>query len=122
MIKTKSIYRDPVEPEDAYRLLVMRRWPRGVRKTQINGWIKELGPSTETLNDLRNGSIDWPTFESCYLAEVSARSAEQGLLEEVRRIENEHGTVTLPCYEDLSNTNAHCHREVLREMLEVEQP
>ncbi len=122
MIKTKSIYRDPVEPEDGYRLLVMRRWPRGVRKTQINGWIKELGPSTELLNDFRNGSIDWPTFESRYRAEVSARSAEQGLLEEVRGIENEHGTVTLLCYEDLSNTNAHCHREVLREMLEVEQP
>ena len=34
MIKTKRIY-DPPTPDDGYRLLVMRRWPRGIKKTAV---------------------------------------------------------------------------------------
>ena len=56
MIETKSIYHDSIEPGDGYRLLVMRYWPRGVKKDRIDSWIKELAPSKELLADLQDES------------------------------------------------------------------
>ncbi len=47
MIKTKSIYYNDKEPHDGARILVMRRWPRGISKDQIDEWRKDLGPSME---------------------------------------------------------------------------
>lgn len=117
MIKTKSIYYDCIEPEDGYRLLVMRYWPRGVRKDQIDGWIKELAPSKELLAGLRDEQIDWDEFSACYRREMGERDKELGLFDKVRSLEAAHGTVLLICHEDLSKPGAHCHRELLKEML-----
>jgi uncharacterized protein YeaO (DUF488 family) len=56
MIKTKSVYYDKIEPDDGRRILVMRRWPRGIgwEKNRIDLWIKEVGPSNELLDDWNN--------------------------------------------------------------------
>jgi len=35
MIKTKRIY-EPADPSDGHRLLIMRRWPRGIKKTGMS--------------------------------------------------------------------------------------
>ena len=51
--RTKRIY-DPASPEDGFRLLTMRLWPRGVSKDKVSDWEKELGPSTELLGDYRS--------------------------------------------------------------------
>ena len=56
MIRTKRIY-DPPSPEDGYRLLIMRLWPRGVRKAAVDGWEKDLGPSRELLTSFRAGKL-----------------------------------------------------------------
>ncbi len=37
-------------PEDGTRILVMRRWPRGVRKDRFHTWDRHLGPSETLLN------------------------------------------------------------------------
>jgi len=54
MIKTKSIYDRPKNPEDRIlqleegtRILVTRKWPMFVSKQEIHEWYKELGPSIE---------------------------------------------------------------------------
>ncbi len=117
MIGTKSIYYDPIEPGDGYRLLVMRYWPRGVKKDRIDGWVKELAPSKELLGELRDGHVDWPEFSARYEQSIRERDSELGLFDEVKRLEAEHGTVTLICHEDLSKPDARCHRELLKEML-----
>ena len=121
MITTKSIYHDPKEPDDGYRLLVMRYWPRGVKRAQVDGWLKELGPSSSLLGAYRDGKIDWPTFAARYRSEVAG--TERGLLmEEVERLEEIHGTVTLLCHEDLAKPNSHCHRQILKELLDSRAP
>ena len=122
MIKTKSIYHDSMEPGDGYRLLVMRYWPRGVVKERVNGWIKDLGPSPSLLGSLKEGRMDWPAFVAGYRLEVEGTARGQALLEEVQRLEETHGTVTLLCHEDLSSPGAHCHREILKEMLSTRRP
>ena len=58
-IQTKRIY-DAPSPSDGHRLLVMRVWPRGVRKDRVDAWDRGLAPSTELLADYRAKTIDWP--------------------------------------------------------------
>ena len=113
MINTKSIYHDPQGPEDGHRLLVMRYWPRGVKKDRVDGWMRELAPSAELLSEYRRGEMDWASFARRYKEEACGSA----LLSDVLRLEEEHGTVTLICHEDLSQPGQHCHREVLKELL-----
>ena len=122
MIKTKSVYHDPKEPEDGYRLLVMRYWPRGVKRAHVDRWLKELGPSSSLLGAYREGKIDWPTFAACYRSEVSGTERGPLLMEEVGGLEEMHGTVTLLCHEDLAKPNSHCHRQILKELLDGRAP
>ena len=46
MLKTKSVYEDK-EPEDGIRILIMRKWPRGVSKTttedQVTANLNSVG-------------------------------------------------------------------------------
>ena len=117
MIKTKSVYHDPIDPGDGYRLLVMRHWPRGIRKAHVDGWLRDLGPSQSLLSAVRADRVDWETFSTLYRQEVSETERGRDHLDEVKRLEGEHGTVTLLCHEDLRNSDSHCHREILKEML-----
>lgn len=47
-IHLKRVYEKP-SPEDGYRVLVDRIWPRGISKQEadIAEWDKDLAPSTE---------------------------------------------------------------------------
>ncbi|PAK63128.1 MarR family transcriptional regulator, partial [Staphylococcus caprae] len=51
-IVIKRIYEDP-SPDDGYRVLVDRLWPRGVSKDKahLDEWAKDLAPSTEARRD-----------------------------------------------------------------------
>ncbi len=110
MIKTARVY-DPPSPNDGYRLLVMRLWPRGVRKDAVDGWEKELGPSTELLRAYRDGRIGWREFACRYRAEVGAK---RELLDDLSR-RARVGVATLLCgCEDESR----CHRGLLKAMVQ----
>ena len=110
MIQTKRIY-DPPSLDDGYRLLVMRFWPRGVRKDAIDAWERELAPSVDLLRAYRAGRIEWEEFARRYRAQVGEQRA---LLEELSRRASD-GTVTLLCgCEDASL----CHRTLLKELAE----
>ncbi|WP_439271527.1 DUF488 domain-containing protein [Pseudochrobactrum sp. HB0163] len=47
-IAVKRIY-EPALPEDGFRVLVDRLWPRGFKKeqAQIDLWLKEIAPTTQ---------------------------------------------------------------------------
>jgi uncharacterized protein YeaO (DUF488 family) len=112
MIRTKRIY-DPPSPEDGYRLLIMRLWPRGVTKAAVDGWEKDLGPSRELLTSFRAGKLTWEDFAARYREEMSAREELLGRYRDLGRRE----TVTLLCG---CHDEAHCHRSLLKEILESE--
>ena len=118
MIRTASIYHDPQGPEDGHRLLVMRHWPRGVRKAAVDGWLKDLGPSRELLRALREGRIEWEDFVPQYRSQVEGTEDGRALMGQVKDLEARHSTVTLICHEDLSRPGAHCHRTLLKELLD----
>ncbi len=47
-VKTKRVY-ESREPRDGIRVLVMRFWPRGVKKNSIDEWLRELGTDQELI-------------------------------------------------------------------------
>jgi uncharacterized protein YeaO (DUF488 family) len=109
MIRTKRIY-DPPSPEDGYRLLIMRLWPRGVTKVSVDGWEKELGPSRELLTSFRAGKLGWEELAVRYQEEMSAKKE---LLERYREL-GRRQTITLLCS---CQDETRCHRSLLKEIL-----
>ncbi|MEX1254529.1 MAG: DUF488 family protein [Dehalococcoidia bacterium] len=110
MIRTKRVY-DPPSPDDGYRLLVMRLWPRGVRQDAVDGWEKDLAPSLDLLRGYQAGRVQWDEFARCYRAEVGERSA---LLDDLSQ-RSRTGDVTLLCG---CRDESRCHRTLLREIVE----
>jgi uncharacterized protein YeaO (DUF488 family) len=92
MIKLKRAY-EPVSRGDGVRFLVERLWPRGIskEKLQIDGWLKDAGPSTELRKWFGHDPDKWNEFRRRYRRELDARAeAWQPIVAAARR-----GTVTL---------------------------
>jgi uncharacterized protein YeaO (DUF488 family) len=115
VIKQASIY-DP-EPRDAFRVLVMRYWPRGVRRERVDLWLKDAAPSAQLLKAYAREGLPWAEFDQRYRAEITDERPH--VLERLRDLEHEHGDLTLLCHERIPPA-AHCHRQVLAELLSTE--
>ena len=92
MIRIKRAY-EPSARGDGRRLLVERLWPRGMRKEALllDGWLKEVAPSTELRKWFSHRVDRWVEFQRRYRRELSAHSdAWSPILEASRR-----GPVTL---------------------------
>lgn len=74
MIKLKRAYDTP-SPTDGERLLVERLWPRGVSKKKLNldGWIREVAPTTELRRWFGHDPAKWPQFRTRYFRELDSR-------------------------------------------------
>ncbi len=79
MIKLKRAY-DPPAANDGARFLVERLWPRGVRNADLplNGWFKDIAPSTELRRWFAHDPRKWSEFRRRYFAELqkNARALE----------------------------------------------
>jgi uncharacterized protein YeaO (DUF488 family) len=113
MITHGSVYDRDRDERSGWRVLIMRRWPRGVRKEQVDAWLKDAAPSRELLDGYHHQGLPWSEFEARYRAEIHTRPA---VLDEIRALEREHGEVRLLCYERMP-PEEHCHRLTLLEML-----
>lgn len=103
-----SVYQPP---DDAYpRLLIMRRWPRGIPRGAVDQWEPDLGPSSALLDAYNNEAIDWDTFARRYRAEVLER---RNLVEWAARMATGTG-VTLLCG---WHPDERCHRSLLAEII-----
>lgn len=93
MIRVKRVY-DPPSPEDGYRILVDRLWPRGIskEKVKVDVWLRELGPSTELRKWFGHDPARWESFKKDYEAELRGKNE---LLKKIKQAEKENGTVTL---------------------------
>ncbi len=70
-ITIKRVY-EPPAPQDGYRVLVDRIWPRGLSKDQIkiDEWIKEAAPSGWLRKSFHSGRLSWEDFKGSYLVEL----------------------------------------------------
>ena len=111
-LKTKSIY-DPVENIDGLRVLVTRYYPRGIKKSHFDCWLRDLSPSKELLSSYRDGSITWDGFKAQFLAELQDSNVSRDAISFLKHhsdIEN----VTLLCYERAGKP---CHRYIIRDLI-----
>ncbi len=110
--------------EDGSRLCVMRYWPRGVRKSHVDEWVRDLAPSPGLLSECKEwlAALDlrpntrgeeeyWSWFTTAYRREMSVVSE---LISELR-VRHEGGEViTLLC---VCHDPRRCHRSVLAEII-----
>lgn len=70
-INIKRIYESP-SPEDGYRILVDRLWPRGISKeaARIDAWKKNIAPTSSLRRWFSHDPLLWIDFRIKYLAEL----------------------------------------------------
>jgi uncharacterized protein YeaO (DUF488 family) len=75
-IKIKRAY-DAAQPDDGYRVLVDRLWPRGLAKEKLpyDLWCKELAPSSALRTWFGHKVEKWDEFRQRYQTEL--RTDEQ---------------------------------------------
>jgi uncharacterized protein YeaO (DUF488 family) len=107
-LDTKRVY-DPSSRDDGARVLIMRLWPRGIRRSRVEVWLKELGPILPLLRAFRGGRVDWDEYRRRYRAGLRRPEAREALTEVRRRLRR--GRVTLLCG---CPDEARCHRGLLK--------
>ena len=112
-IRTKRVY-DSSDPADGTRVLIMRLWPRGIRKDRVTVWLRELGPVVTLLREFRRGAVPWPAYRERYLAGLERLEAQAQVVEVLER--SAEGPVTLLCG---CPDEAHCHRSLLKAYLDA---
>lgn len=110
---TKRVY-DPPSPKDGMRILVMRLYPRGVKRDVFQEWYKELGSAPELIKEWKSRRIGWGEFARRYEAQTAADPDAQACLDKLARRANKE-TITLLCS---CEDEAHCHRSLLKTMIE----
>jgi uncharacterized protein YeaO (DUF488 family) len=93
MIKIKRTY-EKFDAQDGCRVLVDRLWPRGMKKeaARIDLWMKDVAPSDALRKSYCHDVNKWPGFQQKYRAELKKK---KDLLQELKKMEKEHGTLTL---------------------------
>ena len=110
-IKIKRIYDRP-EPEDGFRVLVDRLWPRGIRKDEarLDLWLKEVAPSTALRREFGHHPARWAEFRRRYRTELEQQPQAIALL----RDKASRGPVTLLyAARDAEHNNAAALKSIL---------
>jgi uncharacterized protein YeaO (DUF488 family) len=113
MVTLKRAY-DPVAATDGKRLLVERLWPRGLSKDalKLNGWIREVAPTTELRKWFGHDPAKWRQFRIRYFRELDSQPESWRSIVSLAR----RGTVTL-VYS--SHDEEHNNAVALREYLQL---
>ena len=111
---------------EGLRLGVARYLPRGVRKSEyVRGnffdvWYPVLAPSPALLRWLRSQpdlARAWPKFTQRYRREVLANPESRHTLQLLAAL-SQRTPIAIGCY---CADEAHCHRSVLRQLIEEAQ-
>ncbi|EOI00117.1 hypothetical protein UAW_00291 [Enterococcus haemoperoxidus ATCC BAA-382] len=115
MIQTKRAYEN-VSPDDGFRVLVDRIWPRGMskEKEQLNVWLKDIAPSNELRKWFNHEPDKFPLFKEQYLTELQSGETLVAF-QELLKIIKEYPVITL-IYS--AKDEVHNNARVLKEVLE----
>ena len=90
----------------------MRLWPRGISKSKVDRWLRELAPVLPLMRGYRSGKVPWDAYRPQYLARLE-RAEAQAHVGEILGLARA-GAVTLLCgCPDLRR----CHRSLLQQYL-----
>ena len=111
-ISLKRAY-EPPSPDDGYRVLIDRLWPRGVSRAraQLDAWAKELAPSAELRQWFGHDPERFEEFRRRYIEELRRNGPQLAALRRRAR----EGTLTLVySAHDREHNDAVVLAEVLR--------
>ncbi len=110
-IVLKRVYEES-SPEDGYRVLVDRLWPRGIskEKAHLDEWNKDLAPSTELREWFHHDPTKWDEFSKKYTLELQENNFGPEFL---KRLKNQEKITLLYGAKD----EQHSHPLVLRDYL-----
>jgi uncharacterized protein YeaO (DUF488 family) len=111
MLLAKRVY-DKAERSDGRRVLVMRLWPRGIKKSAVDLWLKDLGAEIASLRAFKAGKIGWPEMRRRYLAGLRREPAASALKRLRAMARRQRVTVLCSCADP-----KRCHRSLLRAAL-----
>jgi uncharacterized protein YeaO (DUF488 family) len=85
LINIKRAYEE-ASPDDGFRILVDRLWPRGVSKEvlKLDRWFKDIAPSNEVRKAFGHVPERYEAFRSAYLKELNENPASPDFLALVR--------------------------------------
>jgi uncharacterized protein YeaO (DUF488 family) len=88
-IHLKRAY-DQVSPDDGYRILVERLWPRGLtkEKADVDLWLKEIAPSPELRKWFGHDPQKWQEFSRRYRAELEENTEAVSQLRQILKKED----------------------------------
>jgi len=112
MINIRRIY-DPEGPDEHYRVLIDRLWPRGISKEKAgwDEWLREVSPSNELRKWYNHDPAKWNEFKKLYNEELTHKKNE---LKRLKELEIAHGTLTmLTSTKDTENNHAVALKEFL---------
>ncbi|TCO84896.1 uncharacterized protein YeaO (DUF488 family) [Chthoniobacter flavus] len=124
MLKTKSIH-TPIKKEDGLRILVARYRGHRVPTSLYDVWMACLGPSERLLKTVHE--IDWRDWSRSYRQEmlgegehekenpVIRNAGQKFTLRLIKHLAKEQN-VTLLCH--CPEDTEHCHRFLLRDLIE----
>ena len=71
-VRLQRAYDEP-NPDDGYRVLVDRVWPRGRTREhlRLDEWARDLGPSTQLRKWFGHDPARWKKFQVRYHAELA---------------------------------------------------
>jgi uncharacterized protein YeaO (DUF488 family) len=110
----------PRAPGEGLRIGTVRRPPRGVPKEQFAAqdwydvWYPNLAPSAETmkLGQEAQTPAQWAAFTRKYKSEMNETDASRSL--DLLAALSHSSAMSMGCY---CETEAHCHRSILRALL-----
>jgi len=111
----------PRLPDEGTRIGTVRRPPRGVPRSEFarqnwyDVWFPNLAPSVETmkLGQEATTPAQWSVFAKRYRKEMSTPEASHALA--LLAVLSQQSQFSVGCY---CEDEAHCHRSVLRELLQ----
>ncbi|MDE1842628.1 MAG: DUF488 domain-containing protein [Thaumarchaeota archaeon] len=93
MIKIKRIY-EKYSPDDGFRILIDRLWPRGVSKdvAHVDLWFKEIAPTDHLRKWFSHDPKKWEAFKKKYIQELKENKSA---LDKIKDLKKEHKIITL---------------------------
>jgi uncharacterized protein YeaO (DUF488 family) len=112
-VRVGRVY-DPATPDDGYRVLVDRLWPRGIKKDAagFDEWCKQAAPSTELRKWYAHDPQHFDEFRRRYRAELRGGEGKDAV-EHLRELAGKRTLTLLTATKELDISGAAVLAEVL---------
>ena len=114
VVSTKSIYEEK-SASDGIRVLVSRFYPRGVKRSHFDLWIRDASPEPVLLKKYKKGSLNWNEFSKHFKEQLKSSAKSRDAIDKLVEL-GRSNRITLLCYE---RQGEHCHREIVKAVVNL---